>query len=502
MPTSLFDSMLDRDERARFFQAFRSGAVGGITANWSDEIMRNGEAMARDHDANPVGYAAGELAGSAPLSLVGAGLAHNIARSAGSSRARFLIAALAGAAHGTLAGSGGFRPGPMSAEERVRDATSGAAMGATIGGLGVPGSRAVRDVIDNAPALIGRETLAEGGVVQRGIGQGTRTGAPLTLAFAGEGDAATRARNAIQAALSQDEGEAAQRGGAVFGRWANDGRDLRAFGSDELGQSVNAVRSIAAQAPAGQERLESMATQMLRDALRTRMRNLSAPTARTGSGRSRPLNSADAADLIARMDNPSFHASWLREAEGLTQAQRARLAAQAVRVLRQRATEAAADSGQAAEAFTRLLREPVIAQKLQALGVRTQALRGARGNLSGEAAVDAEVERLRRLATRPDDASYNFRNYDDRDLAARGALGDEDALAMLDELARPQRAYSVTPDRNARVLSGQYERGVRLNPSQWFNGASSDDVLASVIYAQPVAAAAPSLWEAMRGRRE
>lgn len=496
----LLDAILDERRRAQILQALGSGLVSGATANWIDELSGDGAQMRSEQDAAPVSYALGETLGSiGPGAALGAGIARHIAQNAGGARQRFLTAAVAGALHGALAGSGGFRPGEISGDERARDAGIGAGIGGVIGGLGVPASRAVSDLADNLPALLGRETLAEGGVVQRALGQGTRRSAPLGVQFAGEGDAQTRALTAFQSALQQDEAAALQRGGAAqFGRFANEGRNLRAFGSDDLGQSMAALRSLAAQSPAGQQRLEGMASDLIERGLRGQLQRMRAPSARAPRGgllgaatRRSTLDRKDAADLLATMRSAPHHEAWLGEVGRMTQAQRARLAALAVRQLR---TEARGASGEAAENFSRTLRDPIVRDKLQALGVRTQALRGSRNNMSGDSVIDAEVERLRRMATRPEDASYNFGNYEDRDLAARGRLSDEDALALLDVLSQPQRAYAVTPSREARILQGRYEQGAQFNPRAWFDGANVDDVMGSVIYAQPLAAGIPSLF--------
>lgn len=496
----LLDAILDERRRAQILQALGSGLVSGGTANWIDELSGDGAQMRAEQEAAPVSYALGETLGSiGPGAALGAGIARHIAQNAGGARQRFLTAAVAGALHGALAGSGGFRPGEISDDERARDAGIGAGIGGVIGGLGVPASRAVSDLADNLPALLGREALAEGGFAQRALGQGTRRSAPLGVQLSGEGDAQARALGAFQAALQQDEAAALQRGGsAQFGRFANEGRNLRAFGSDDLGPSMAALRSLAAQSPAGQQRLEGMASDLIERGLRGQLQRMRAPAARAPRGgllgaatsRRSPLDRRDAADLLATMRSAPHHEAWLGEVGAMTQPQRARLAAMAVRQLR---TEARGASGEAAENFSRMLRDPIVRDKLQALGVRTQALRGGRKNMSGDAAIDAEVERLRRMAARPEDATYNFGNFDDRDLAARGRLSDEDALALLDVLSQPQRAYAVTPSREARILQGRYEQGARFNPRAWFDGANVDDVMGSVIYAQPLAAGIPSL---------
>jgi hypothetical protein len=432
---------------------------------------------------------------------LGAGIAHHAAggRHGGSARQRLLTALAAGALHGALTGSGGFSPGALSLGERARDTALGAGLGAAVGGLTVPGVRAAGDVANNLPAMLGREMLAEGSLtpgvrpqfVQRALGQGTRRGAPLELSFAGEGDASTRAARAIQSALSQDEAAAALgRGGARFGRFANapGGRDVLGFASDTLGPSLMSTRSLAASAPGGAQQLEGMANNMIEDALRARMRAMRAPAVPGGAraASARPLNGADASDLVATVNEPALHQSWINEARNLTQSQRARLAVRVVRQLRADATLASSRGG--SEAFSRAIREPLIAQKLEALGVRTQAIRGARraDNMSGDSAIDAEVERLRRLAVRPDD--FRFGNYEDADLARAGTLHSEDALAMIEALRQPQRAYAVRPNRSARVLSGQYQRGVRLDPGSYFRSNTPDDLLRSILLSQPAAA--------------
>lgn len=470
----------------RILAALQAGAVGGLTMNWNDEVMGNGEELRATHDAAPVSYAAGEALGSLPLAFVGAGLARNVARGLGG-RGRLLTAALAGAAHGAAAGAGGFRPGEMTGEERLRDAGLGAGLGLAVGGLGVPGTRAVREMGGNLPAILGREALAEGGTRQTAPFMGTRVGAPLMLTLAGAGDAATRARSAMQSALSQDEAAMVrQTGRGVLGRWANDGRNLRAFGSDNLGQSMDALRSVAAQSPGGAARIERMASDMIEGGVRQQMRSMRPPPKPEGGFLRLARQEAD--DFVTMLDNPSFHQSWLREARALEPGQRASLAARVVRTLRTRAKGA---SGSEAEAFQRYLRDPVISEKLRALGVNVGNIRGARR--AGQE-IEREVERLRALARRPEEPSYAFRNHDDRDLASRGTLRAEDADALLAAMMQPQRAFAVQPNSAARVLSGAYERGVRFNPAGWFDAADVEDVMGSVRYAQPLAAALPGLF--------
>lgn len=485
--------LLSRSEEERrrgriegMLAAFQSGAMGGLTANWNDEIMGNGAALRAQHDANPGAYAAGEAIGSLPLAFVGAGLAKNVARGLGP-RGRLATAAIAGALHGALAGAGGFRPGDMTMQERLRDVAVGAGIGGGVGGLGVPATRMVRDTIDNAPAMLGREALAEGGARQVMPFTGTRMSAPLELSLAGEGDAAMRARQAMQAALSQDEAAAVRdTGRAVLGRFANDGRSLRAFGSDTLGQSMDALRSLGAQSPGGAARLEGMAQDLIDQSVRRNMRAMRAPKPTGLLSRSR-LARQESDDFVKTFDNPSFHRSWLREAKALDDGQRAGLASRLVRELRSRAKNA---TGSEAEAFQRYLRDPVVSDKLKALGVNIGNLRGAR---QAGREIEKEVSRLRALAQRADEPNYAFRNWEDRDLAARGTMRSEDANALLEAMMAPQRAFAVTPDSQARILAGQYQRGVRMNPGSWFNGTDLEDVMGSVRYAQPVAAALPGL---------
>lgn len=470
----------------RILAALQAGAGGGLTANWNDELFGNGEQLRAAHDASPGSYAVGEALGSLPLAFVGAGLAQNVARGMGP-KGRLIASALAGALHGAAAGSGGFRPGDMTAEERLRDAGLGAALGAGIGGLGVPATRAVRSMADNAPAILGRETLAEGGVRQVLPFTGTRASAPLSLSLAGEGDAAARAQNAIQAALSQDEaGMVRDTGRAVLGRFANEGRNLRAFGSDNLSQSMTALRDLGAQSPGGAAQLEGMASDLIEQSVKRNMRAMRAPKASGLVSKAR-MKAQEADDFVRTMDAPEFHRSWLSEARKLGDGERASLAAKVVRALRTRAKNA---TGSEAEAFQRYLRNPTIADKLKALGVNIGNLRNAR---KAGAEVEMEVERLRALARRPDNASYNFRNWEDRDLASRGSLGAEDATALLNAMMQPQRAFAVRPDSMARALTGQYERGVHMDPRQWFNAADIEDVMGSVRYAQPAAAGLPGL---------
>lgn len=470
--------------------AFQAGLGGGLTMNWNDELMRNGAEMRRLHDEDPGAYALGEVMGSLPLALVGSGLAKNIAKGMGP-KGRLAMAAIAGALHGAAAGSGGFRPGDMTAEERWRDAGMGAALGGAIGGLGVPATRIARDVVDNAPAIAGREALAEGGSRWGLPMTGTRASAPLELSLAGEGDVASRARAAMQSALSQDEAAAVRDSGrAVLGRFANDGRNINVFGSDDLGQSMGSLRSLGAQSPGGAGQLEAMAQKLIDQSVKRDMRGIKPPKGLLGTR----LAKQEAADFLATFSNPSFHKSWLAEAKKLDDGQKAQLAAKLVRELRARAKGA---SGTDAEAFQRFLRDPVVSDKLKALGVRIGNLRNAR---QAGREVEKEVNRLRELAKRPENPNYNFRNYDDRDLASRGLLKNADAEALLAAMMQPQRAFAVQPDSMARILQGQYQRGVRFDPASWVNTADVNDVMGSVRWAQPVAAGVPAALWAMNER--
>lgn len=463
----------------------KAGFLEGLVANYGDEIglMPEEEFVAAHHDA-PISYAVGEAAGSVPLAFLGAGLAKQAARGMGG-KGRLLTAALAGGLHGALAGSGGFTPG--DSENRGRDALIGAGLGGLIGGLGVPGSRAARDLVDNAPAMLGREALAEGGSRQVAPFTGTRTSAPLELSFVGDGDAAVRSRAALQAALAQDEAAAVRETGkGQLGRWTGQGRDLTAFQNPKLGQSTGALQDFTAQSEAGAGRLNTMADDLVEKNVRQRMKQMRPPS--QGGLLSRAKASRqDQADLLATFDDPSLHQSWLKEARKLDDAGRQALAAKLVRELRQRAKLA---TGGEAEAFQRFLREPVVAKKLDALGVQIGNLRGAGRLKSADAGVDRQAAALRKMAQRPEEPNYAFRNWDDRDLAARGRLRDEDALAMLDVLQRPQRAWAVRPDSSARVLQGRFERGVKMRPDDWFAPADLEDLMNSLKYAQPAAAGA------------
>lgn len=490
----------DRNSSGSIVDAILAGAIGGLTFNRNDEFARAaGDYESSDraralHDERPLAFAAGELAGSAPWAGLGAGLTHAIAKGGGA-RTRLLTALIAGGLHGGAAGSGGFRPGEMSRGERAMDAALGAGIGAGVGGFGVASTRAARDLYDNLPAMTGRVQVPGLGLdtfERAALGQGTRRSAPLTVSLAGEGPVDERAARAIQSALSQDEAAMVRdTGRAVMGRFANadDGRSLQAFGSDNLGQSVDALRSYGAQSPGGASRIEEMVSALMEDSVKRQMRNMRAPKVVKAK-----IARQEADDFVRAMDDSRFHQSWLKEARKLDEGARAALAAKMVRVLRTRAKEA---RGGEAEAFQRYLREKTIDEKLRALGVNVGNLRGAR---KAGREIEAEVSRLRAMATRRPEASYNFRNPEDRDLSSRGALREEDARALLAALMRPQRAFAVTPDSSARVLDGAFERGVRFNPRGWFESADAEDVLGSVLFSQPVAAAVPTLGYAAFGR--
>lgn len=486
----------------RIADAFGAGVQGGITNNWNDEWARNAgneeyvDHVRRMHDESPVAYAAGELVGAAPWAGAGGTLAHALAKSS-SPRTRLLIALLFGAGHGALAGSGGFKPGEnMTLEDRVASAGLGAALGGAIGAGGVGATRAVRDVGRNLPAIAGIERLAEGGTRQVMPFTGTRVGAPLTLSLAGEGTAAERARAAIQSALAQDEaGMVRETGQGVLGRFANDGRNLRAFGSDNLPQSTAALRALGAQSPGGSARVEGMAQDLIEQQVRRDMRAMRAPKPEGLVTRAR-IAKQEAEDFVRTFDDPTYHKSWMQQMKRLSDGEKAGLAARMVRELRRRAKDA---TGSEAEAFQRFLRDPIVSGKLKALGVNMNNLRGAR---KASRAIEGEVERLRKLAQRPQEPNYNFRNWDDRDLANQGTLNEADAIALLEAMMQPQRAFAVRPDSAARILSGQYERGVRFSPQNWVNTADPEDVMGSLIYAQPVAAGLPTLGYAAFGGRE
>ena len=485
----------------RIADAFGGGAVGGLTGNWNDEFARDAgnyeysDRMAALHDDMPLAYAAGEAVGSIPWAAFGGGLAKAMARS-GSPRTRLLLAALFGAGHGAIAGSGGFKPGEMTDEERLQSAALGAGLGGAVGVGGVGATRAARDLGRNLPAIAGIDRLAEGGTRQVLPFTGTRVGAPLTLSLAGEGTAAERARAAIQSALAQDEaGMVLETGQGVLGRFANDGRNLRAFGSDSLPQSTAALRALGAQSPGGSARVEGMAQDLIEQQVRRDMRAMRAPKPEGLVTRAR-IAKQEAEDFIRTFDDPTYHKSWMQQVKRLGDGEKAGLAARMVRELRKRAKDA---TGSEAEAFQRFLRDPVVAGKLRALGVNMNNIRGAR---KASRAIEGEVERLRKLAQRPEEPNYNFRNWDDRDLANQGTLNEQDAIALLEAMMQPQRAFAVRPDSAARILSGQYERGVRFSPQNWVNTADPEDVMGSLIYAQPVAAGLPTLGYAAFGGRE
>lgn len=494
-----------RDVNAAIEAAMQGFGQGG-TLGFGDELGLSNAQTQRDA---PIAFGLGEAAGALGWGLAGIRglrpLARQLQRLGLSERTATIAAAsLFGGAHGAAAGYGGS-PGSaasqsgMGSMERLQSALPGAAMGATIGGAFVPATRVAADLADNLPAMLGRQRVpvGDGPDTYRQVMPmtGTRNSAPLDLTLRGEGSPQERARLAIQAALSQDEAAAlgSTRGQSLFGRFAGpDGRTLRPF-SEARGDSLGGLVDAAAMSPGGASRVNSMADELIANAAAMESRNLRVRSrAPNGQGRvtvrRASLSKQDSADLLAAIDDPAAHNSWLGQVTKLTAPQRRSLARQMVARLRAEAGEP--------DAFRARLRDPNMQQKMMALNIDVQQFNKGRRQVAPD--VDQRAQALRARTRGP---ARPIRNLDDRELARRGRLVDEEALALLEEAMQAQRAYRVPANRDARMFDGAFQRGVRFRPSDYLN-ADPSLLHGAVFAAQPAAAFAHSLPYMTQDRRQ
>jgi len=484
---------MTREEIDAAIRAALQGVAQGGTLGFGDEL---GFSDAETQRAAPVAFGLGEAAGALGWGLAGirglGPIARRLQRMGMSERAATVAAAsLFGGAHGAAAGYGGA-PGSEASQSgllslaRAQSALPSAAIGAGIGGAFVPATRVGADVLDNLPAIAGRQRVVNtaGPDTYRQVMPmtGTRRSAPLKLSLRGEGTPQERAQAAIQAALSQDEAAAMRAGSgqSVFGRFAGrDGRNITPF-DDAQGDSLRGLIDMATRTGAGANRLNQMADDLVNNAAAMQARNLRVRPARGRvAARRAPLSRQDATDLLDGISDPALHQSWMREVAAMTASQRRSLARQMVTRLR-------ADAGDA-EVFRARLRDPQMQQKMDALGVDVQQFqRGARQ-------VSADVdERATALRARTQGPGRTVVNLDDADLARRGSLLDDEAMALLEEAMRAQRAYRVPANRDARMLDGAFQRGVRFRPDDYLN-VDPSLLHAAVFAAQPTAAFAHSL---------
>jgi hypothetical protein len=158
------------------------------------------------------------------------------------------------------------------------------------------------------------------------------------------------------------------------------------------------------------------------------------------------------------------------------------------KVLRELKKRAKAAGTTEAEGFRSILRSKEMKAKLDALGIDAVGL--TKSPIESPA-LQKRVDTLRGRAQpnqRFADPYKGMANPADRDLARRGSLTPDDALALLEASQKSRRAYLVQPDSQARLLQGRYETGAQFNPRSWFDGASSGDLEKAVIASQSAAA--------------
>jgi len=468
---------------ARMGRSALSGTQQGAAAGYADELMGDDSMHGAYREAAPVSFAVGETGGAVLPAAFGAGLVSQAMRGRGSARSRLLIAALAGAAHGGVAGSGMGEKRDVTMRDRLMGAGIGAGIGGVVGGAAVPAARAVRDIADNVPAMLGVRRLADGGTEQVAFGQGTRASAPLTVTLRGEGTPEERARLALQAGLARDEYMASTtgRGGVQIGRFADEpgGRMVTPYSGAQVGPGVRSLVDAAARSPAGAGALRSEANTLLRSSLARQLRGARATPARGRTG----LATADQRELVDAFFMPEAHESFLSVIGSMTAAQRSRVATGVLRRVRADARALGLDE---TDAFMAQLRNPQFAQRMEALGVRMP--RGPRRSGNMTPLDEAQEQALALRARAANERELEGLSPEDLALLREGTLGEEDALALLAAARQPQRAYLVRPDREARALTGAYEQGVRMQPRDWAN-ASAEDLDRAVFAAQPATAA-------------
>lgn len=458
-----------RRERRRGRSVFdRIGAAGsgagagflqGLTLGGGDELFANSIDMEQAAGRAPVAFTLGSAIGALPWAALGA------RATAGATRgpiSRLAASTALGAAHGGAAGLFGMTPGDMSDEDRTGEALLMAALGAGVGGLSVPATRAAMDVADNMPALMGRQRLEDGTTVQAKFGQGTRNSAPLNVRLAGEGTPEQRAELALRMGLGMDEFEALQR--SMRGKLDRHGETFRAD-DPGMGRTTRSSVDYAAQSPGGRQRLNAQADDMVGDQNRRAADGAKLP--KRGSKKQGELAPDVLEGFLKSADRPEYHASWVRSAKALPQRQRYQLAEAMVERMRAVARDR---DPQVARA---ILSEPQFLKKLEALGVTIDK---SLVNRRASAQADALRERGREREY-PDYASSErgFANIDDRLLAQRAPLNEADAVALLDAAAQGRRSFFTEPTRPAdgRVLAGDYEHGARFNPRAYFGGDDS-----------------------------
>jgi len=101
------------------------------------------------------------------------------------------------------------------------------------------------------------------------------------------------------------------------------------------------------------------------------------------------------------------------------------------------------------------------------------------------------ISRINQLRSRADGRPGSFDDLQGEDaaLARAGTLREDDALALIAEARRPQRALFVPPDRAARAFSGEYEAGARFRPRDWGN-VGAEDLERAIVASQPATALA------------
>lgn len=494
----------------RLLEGLKRGAFQGATANFGDELTGDAESFNRAREENPWAYAAGEFGGAFAPAFAGAGLAKAVGGGMGA-RGRLLTALLFGAGHGALAGAGGYQAGDMSPEDRLRDAATGGLIGGALGGLGVPATRGVRDLGDNLPALLGRVRSAEGGTTQALPFTGTRGSAPLNVSLTGSAD------DALRMAMRIDEGEAAAlSGGGAFGRFQPGGANgvssetipIQAFDRDALaplasravpqpGRTTASLLDYALDTPTGRGQLLREADDLELSSLAAEVKRQKPRPIRTGAPRSTTREQLSDVRSVAKFfDRPEYTDAFLGAAKKMTPAQRNKLAREIIKDLKAKVAETTPEG---ASALRRYLRRPDIEQKLAAI---TQRVRGKKPDSA------AQVEALRKRAqgAGPEPAyasdTRGFRNVEDRLLARAGRLNDRDAQALLAASRRGVPMRYIEPGLPTdRLLTGAYERGVRMSPRNWFAPAEIGDLMGSVKFAQPVAASVPTLVEALSAER-
>lgn len=485
------DDLIDQilAELAAKAQAAQLGGMQGLTMGFGDEIgLTNGEELRAARERNPVSMSVGEALGALPYGFFGSKIlkeaAHNPAT-------RFQAATGASAVHGALAGLGAGEMEDATMQDRLMSAGIGAGIGGAVGGLAVPGVRAAGQLDDNLPALLGRQRNVETpGYTQAPLGQGSRKSAPLVVELMGEGTPQERAHRALAASLQLDESDAMRAGAnkQVLGRFADqeDGRSYVPFDSDKVGRSTRGVIDYAAQSDAGADRLNEQADLLVQDALKRQMKRSEVRTANPTIGDGK-LTAADKKDLLDAFDVPAAHQSWMSEVKKLDDLQRENLG---LSVLRQTRKKFKATGAGEAEGFRATLRDKQTREKFKALGIDVEGL--------GKPPIDdpklqKRVDTLRGRATKQPTPTYadgykGMANMQDRMLASEGQLSPEDALALIEASMSKRRGYLVTPQHDARLLKGHYQRGAKWAPKDWFNSVTADELEKAIIASQSVAA--------------